>query len=403
MRATQFYRIAVLTGILSLLVSYVAVWIRLINDPVERAGSDFIAFYSAGIVAKEQGFSRVYDVEAQQAVEEKIVGFPLVQGQVLLFNHLPFLLPMLYTVMSENYVGSFYIWFLLLLIFNYSAILILARYLKNSGTDQRMIFLMSISTFLFLPLFFSLMNGQDTAILFLGIALWVYGLTSGREMLSGIGLSLTTVRPHISLLIAIPMLFSHRRIFLNYLVSTGGLAAFSVLILGVAGTRKFIEILMISAAGQWHGMKEEAMFNFIGLLTRTLPSVDREVLRALGWGVFALGIVVLSFLWAKNKNGTLLIGLTTIIALFTSPHLHFHDLTLLLIPLYEFIELRVLKASTAIVLPVAVSLLFLASNVSTFLHYVTPYFVMLAIAYFGWRLERNIDLTAPRQLQSPER
>ena len=145
------------------------------------------------------------------------------------------------------------------------------------------------------------------------------------------------------------------------------------------------------------------MFNFIGLLTRTLPNVDREVVRALGWGVFALGIVILSFLWAKNRNGRLLIGLTTIIALFTSPHLHFHDLTLRLVPLYEFIELRLLKTTTAIVLPIAVSLLFLASNVSTFLHYVTPYFVMLAITYFAWRLEQNIDLTSPRRLQSPEK
>ena len=387
MQTSGLRRIFIVAGIVSLFVSYLGVWIRFINNPVERTGADFIHFYSAGRIAQSEGAGQVYDLALQHKIEEQQVGFLLAPGQVLPYNHMPFLIPILQTIVSPDYVSSFYRWVLIMVTIFMTGIIILGRILTESDMDRRSILLASIGSFLFLPLFFSLMNGQDTAFLFLGAAIWMYGLITKREMIAGFGLSLTTVRPHIALILALPMLFSYRKAFLGFLIGSGILALISFLIIGVDGTREFIDIILISAGGEWYGMKQYAMYNLIGILMRVLPWLEAATIRAIGWIVYGVTIIILCIFWARSKNLEVgKIGLTVILALFTVPHLHFHDLTLLLIPIYEMIHYSAgndrLKTSIATALPIAISLLLLLSNISPLLQYTFPYLIMFAlIAY----------------------
>ena len=402
MKSPSLFRIYFIAGISALLISYLAIWVRFINDPVERTGSDFIAFYSAGRVAEEEGAAHVYDPSFQQDIQEEQVGFSLVPGQVLLYNHLPFLIPILRTVAGADYVGSFYRWIFLLIAIYITGIMLLGQVLNDAGVDSRMTQLAGIGSFLFLPLFFSLMNGQDTAFLFLGASIWMYGLYSGKETFAGLGLSLTTIRPHLALILALPMLFSHRKVFWGFALGSGLLAVFSLSILGLEGTREFIDILLISAGGEWYGLKENAMYNLIGLLTRASPWLEAGLIRLLGWIVYAIAIISLCILWAKNRiqeNGH--VRLTVTLALFAVPHLHFHDLALLLIPIYELIRSSMrsggLKTSIAIGLPIASSLLFLISNATPFLQYTAPYLIMLALAGYPHYLTYKSPVTTPHQ------
>jgi len=402
MKSPSLFRIYFIAGISSLLISYLAIWVRFIDDPVERTGSDFIAFYSAGRVAEEKGAAHVYDPSFQQDIQEEQVGFSLVPGQVLLYNHLPFLIPILRTVAGADYVGSFYRWIFLLIALYITGIMLLSQVLNDAGVNSRMTQLAGIGSFLFLPLFFSLMNGQDTAFLFLGASIWMYGLFSGKETVAGLGLSLTTIRPHIALILALPMLFSHRKVFWGVALGSGLLAVFSLSILGMQGTREFIDILLISAGGEWYGMKQFEMFNLIGLLMRTSPWLGADVIRLLGWVVYGIAIISLCILWARNKDlqdGK--IGLTVALALFAVPHLHFHDLALLLIPIYEIVRLTAehggLRTSTATGLPIAISLLLLLSNSSPFLQYTVPYLIMLVLAGYPHYLKYKSPITAPHQ------
>ena len=114
MRITS-WRGMLLAGSVSLLIIYFVWWGRMIGDPVERSGADFIAFYAAGRVAQAHGFTSIYDIEQQQTIEQEVVGFPLAEGQVLLYNHMPYLVPLLALVVNENYVGSFERWILVLI------------------------------------------------------------------------------------------------------------------------------------------------------------------------------------------------------------------------------------------------------------------------------------------------
>ena len=395
MPTSRFQRIFIIAGILSLVIAYVGLWIRFINDPVERTGADFIAFYSAGRVAQEFGFSRVYEPDLQQDVQEKEVGFTLVPGQVLLYNHLPFLLPILRLSMTENYVGSFHVWVILLVSIYLIALIILSKTLQLSGLESQLISLLRLAAFLFLPLFLSLMNGQDTAFVVLGASLWLYGLASGNEWLAGLGLSLTTVRPHLSLAFAIPMMFRHRKAFLAYILGSSVLAILSILILGWEGTRQFINILLISTGGEWHGMNEESMVNLLGLVIRLLGPSAGDLLRTWSWMIFGATILGISFLWYRKKDSlNYVIGLTVILALFTSPHLHFHDLTLLLIPFYDLVRSGQLKRFAAIAFPIAASLLLLISNLTPVLQFTTPYLLMLALALYPYISKQRQAITA---------
>jgi len=402
MEAASIRRVFIIAGMVSLFVSYLGIWVRFINDPVERTGSDFIAFYSAGRVAQEEGIRKVYNPVLQQQIQQEEVGFPLVPGQVLLYNHLPFLLPILQTLVNTNYVASFYRWVILLSALYITGIGILGRGLPQAGLDRNSNLLMVFSGLLFLPVFFSLMNGQDTAFFFLGVALWVYGLLSGKELLAGFGLSLATVRPHLALFLAVPMLFRYRKIFVGFLLGSGILASLSLLLLGQNGTREFINILLLSAGAEWYGMKENAMYNLIGLLTRTIPQLEAGTIRILGWIVYVFAATCLCILWFRTKDVKHgLIGLSVTLALFSAPHLHFHDLALLLIPIYEIIresqENRVLKTSIAIGFPIAISLLFLLSNISPYLQYTIPYLIMLLLAAAPYYLKSKMPLTTLHQ------
>jgi hypothetical protein len=408
MTAPRLYRIVFISGIFALLAAYGGLWIRFINDPVERTGSDFIGFYSIGRITQDFGPSRVYDPALQQRVEEEVVGFELIPGQVLINQHLPFLIPVLQAIISRDYVASFYRWNLLMLMLYITSVVLLSHHLKAKGLESSSVIAMSFGALLFYPFFFSQLNGQDTVICLLGIAIWFVGLRSDREALAGLGLSLTTVRPHIAILMAIPMFFHHRKTFWGFTIGAGFLAAVSLGLLGVAGTREFIHVLQISTQGQWYGLHEEYMFNLIGLILRILPFLTPDTVHILGWAAYGLAILASCFLWNKDmmwKSGRM--GLLVILGVFLAPHLHFHDLTLLLIPVYEIVlnhmETGESRHSVLIGLPVIFSYLLLISNTSPILQYSVPYLIMAVSVWYLFDPKPRTPLAILRRSQSPEK
>jgi Glycosyltransferase family 87 len=325
-------RVLVLSALLAQGVLYVIFWTQMISDRTLRTGTDFIAFYSAGQVADQYGTARVYDISLQQTIQQEQVGFTLAPGQVLIYNHLPYLIPLLRVLVSNNYVASFSRWALVLL-----ALFGLAVYLlvKSLGWDHVPPWFVWLGALGFYPLFASLLNGQDTAFLVLGAALCFYFLSRNQDFYAGLGLALVTVRPHIALLLAIPFLFKRQRVLAGVLVGAVALALLSLALIGEEGTRQFIDTLLISAGGEWHGLKESAMFNLIGAVTRAFPDSNLGQVRLAGWigyVLFAIGFGVYTLIIPKLEIRQF--GLAIAFGLFFLPHLHHHDLALLLVPIF---------------------------------------------------------------------
>lgn len=239
----------------------------------------------------------------------------------------------------------------------------------------------------FVPFFHSLILGQDTALLFLGISLWYVGILRKQDKLTVAGLVLATSRPHICLALAIPLFFRNRRAWWLFVIFAGLLALANILLVGREGTLGFINLLQISAGGTWYGMNEQAMLNLSGLILRIFPSINLEILYAVRWVGYIAGIVFLCIVWMKvEKLDGRLLGITIISALLFAPHLHYHDLTLLIVPLV-FIAIgpvtgRSFLSEYLVLLPFGISLLLIPKP----FHYIAPYLLYLAIAW--WMAKR---------------
>jgi len=407
---SSFRNIFVIAGIASLLLIYPILYLRVISDPVQRTAADFLPFYAAGRIAITQGMSKVYDWEAQRNAEDDVLnetirqmlvsrgqpviqqdyGAPIQMTEVNPFPHPPFILPVLMLLARLDYVPAFVTWSVLMsILFILCAIILLRLVPQARGRDRWVLFL---GTVLFFPAFFSVINGQDTALLLLGASMWLYGLLQERDGISGLGLALTLIRPHMGLMLGLPFLFKRRKVMWWFCAGAGILVLASVLMLGWTGIVNFLRILVTSADGEGNKFfNENMMVNLIGLLRRTFPILEAAFVRLVGWIGFAVAIIYLCVVWGKNAEiKERHIGLAVIVTIIGVPHIHYHDLALVLIPIIGVIRVmldkKLLKTSDAVLLPLSASLLlFVSYLLLPALKYFIPYLLevlMLAALWF---------------------
>jgi hypothetical protein len=245
--------------------------------------------------------------------------------------------------------------------------------------------LLLAGTLTFYPLLVSLVNTQDTAILVFGALLCLAGFLTERDWMAGLGLALTSVRPQVTLLLVVPFLFRKQKVFGWFCLAGGILGLLSLAAVGVDGIRGFLNVLQVSAGGEWYGMKEPLMVDLVGLLWRVTPGLGANVIHLIGWVVYGVTLVGLCVLWSRSRAiGEKQIGLAIALAVLAVPHLHYHDLTLLIVPVVALLFILVrggfLPPQKAALIPLVVSLAFLFSNFADVLKYSFPYVVMLLLA-----------------------
>ena len=378
-----------------LFILYIVWWGRMIGDPVERSSTDFIHFYSVGRIAQLHGFTSMYDIEYQKSIEQEVVGFPLADKQVLLYNHMPYLVPLLRLVVDSNYVGSFERWVLILIVIYLFGTQFLIKSLFDVGRKD-VDFALFMGTLTFLPLFVSLWQGQDTAFLYLGAIFWYVGILKKRDWLIALGLALVTIRPHIAIALAIPLFFKNQRAWWRSILLISILALVSVALLKPQGAFEFVNLLRITSEGTWFGMRPATMLNILGFVLRVVQVQNSSIVSGIGWLIYLAGMVTICGLWYRTRmiDGRVL-GLSIVIAVLTAPVLHLHDLTVLIIPLIFIAHDRSVRFSEPLwaLLPTGASLVLLIGIVLDALFFILPYVLFVLI---GWLLidrQRNV-LTA---------
>lgn len=301
-------------------------------DPQLR-GVDYIAFYTAGRLAREAPLSELYDLDRQRAVQHPIVGPEFVEGGVLSYNHPPFLAPLLGLLTDGDYRASYVRWVALMAVAAAAAALALAALYRQQGGSRAEAAMVALGGALFYPALISLLKGQDTALILLGAAGWAAALLAGRPATAGVSLGLTVIKPQLALSLGLPVLLTSRRAGLGFLLSAGGLGLASMAMVGPAGVRDYLALIALSNAGAGYGLNQEAMYNLVGLLVRAAPGMDGALLNGLKWAAFLAGTgAVCALWWARRRAvGPAEVGAATVVALLVSPHLHFHDLSLLLV------------------------------------------------------------------------
>jgi hypothetical protein len=378
-------------GIVTLSLLYLLLWMQLIGSFKLRTTTDFVAFYAAGWIARYESPSQVYNLDSQRVVEEHVSGSSIRANQVNPFVHPPFVIPLISLLITPDFVNSYENWAMgMLLLLMISSLLLIFSLPYLGKMDSLLLFL---SGLLFFPGMVSLLNGQDSAILLLGAAIWFYGLVKGKFHIAGIGLALTTIRPQISIILAFPFLFKLRRIWWWYCGGIAVLAATSILIYGVENVQGFLRILTVSASGEGYLINERAMVNLLGLLRTIFPGFSPNVLRYAIWLSYLVAIVGICLLWLRaNLAIEYYVTLAVIISIFFSPHFHYHDLVLLLLPLFGIMRILFQKGvATGAALALSMSLLslFMLLNHLIPLFHVMPYVLMMGLPVFGFFLTKK--------------
>ena len=380
---------------LSLAVVYGLSWLKLIVDPVQRTGSDFMAFYAAGHGILQNNMAAAYDLNQIAAQQEDVLGFRIPDQSANLFLHPPFILPILWVVAHFDYVPAYYLWagFMLILCIVCAQ---LAMKIFSLATFTNRIALWT-GIMLFFPLFVSVINGQDSALLLLGAMFWYYGLTHNSNRVAGLGLALTTIRPQVALMLGVPFLFHEprRKVWWWFCLGGGILVLISIALIGQDGVQNYLNTLSVTATGDGYRTNEIAMVNLIGLLKHLLPSINAAAIRLIGWGSNLAGVVILCGMWRKaSEIEGRLISLAIIIALFTSPHTHYYDLALLIIPtlivVRELVAAEKVPLKYALLIPLGISLLFAFTysvkwKTATFT-FLTIYLVEISLLVIPWLL-----------------
>lgn len=389
MKHLNLQRIFISSAILGMALTYALLTARMLMDPIQRTASDFMPFYAAGIITRTNGISQIYQLELQKAVEQEQVSFQLGEKQFLIYNHPPFLIPIVAALSSPNYIQSFLKWMILLGLVGAAGICTLQKMLNEipSAVKNTIIY----SALLFQPVITSIVNGQDTLFILLGFSFFIYNLGKGRDSLAGWGLAFLTLRPQMVFFFAIPVFLCSRNAFKTFVQGTALLTLLSVGMLGLQGSMDFIQTLRISSSGEWFGMNEAAMFNLLGLTLRLFPAANLLILRQAAWVLFAGSAAFTVVLFAKTRLDTdVKFSLTLIIFILVSPHLHYHDLSLLLIPAftlakkYENTNFAALKKMSMIFLTASVLVFF--SNFVPFLFFTIPYLLICCMVFWFFKI-----------------
>jgi hypothetical protein len=384
----NFRRAFVIAALGALTIIYTALFSRMLTTPAEYTGSDFIAWYTGGRVADLWGSSNVYNLDYQQSIQAQVVGFELAPGQVLMFNHPPFLVPLLSLLADGNYLASMGRYIVIMVLIYAAGMAVVYRLLRLEGWERSPAWLMLAGMITFYPLFISLINAQDTALMVLGGFLWLLGMRQKKDVLAGLGLALTTVRPHIALLLVLPFLFRRRGVFWGFCLAMLGLGGISLLAVGLTGLEAFVHILLSTAGGEWFGVHESAMVDLVGLLTRLFPN-GGTVIHWIGWGTYLVSMVALCVIWIRSRSlNERHFTLLVVCAVFFAPHLHYHDLTLLLVAfvavLPALVHVRTARQQDAGPVLLACSLLLLLGSLVPVLKFNLPYLVMAWLLLTLW-------------------
>jgi hypothetical protein len=387
-------RLLFAAGVIFQLAWYGLLWSRMLTQPNVSRPTDYSIFYTAGRIAASGHYSQLYDLQTQRQVRETLLGHPIQIDQVLLFNHPPLLVPILQLISTQDYMTSYWRWVLVMLCFVAATMVVIYQLLRAMQWDTGSRWIFIISALLFYPIFVSLLKGQDTAFLLFGALLWLYGVIMKRDIPAGIGLALTLIRPQIALILAVPFFFNRRKTCWWFCAGAAVLGLYSILLVGSGGVRDFLNLLRISASGEGFGMGQNAMFNFTGMALRLFPYANLNAIHLIAWGLFMVVIIGLSIWWKISPEIDYRhIVLLSTLSVFAAPHLHYHDLALLIIPVLGLAlavvkkgHLRVWKAALS---PMLVSVLFLIADWWNPLLYTMPYLIMGALPILAWYYETH--------------
>jgi Protein of unknown function (DUF2029). len=293
--------------LLALFAFYLIVWGNwLIHGDLYQ--NDYLAFWSAGKVANEQGFSRLYDLEALKTAQmqglESVGLLKNADRSAFMPNPAPifpvFVLPF-QCLAKIDLRTSYWLWTLMNLALLLGYLLFFTRKICPSDSGPNVLLLM-LAAF---PLFYNLVQGQVDIFLAVCAGEFLRQAIRKKPFLSGLWLGGLLLKPQ-SLILVLPLflLLRYWKPLLGFLATAGLVLISSVLLAGSAGLESLI-LLWTRFAGGFGTSAPGAMINWRMIAV----SLNDYLPTSLSWWIAGLGmaLTLVAALWlvkARPEFGT---------------------------------------------------------------------------------------------------
>lgn len=299
---------------------------------VSNSANDFRAFYTAGLMVRHGFGHDLYSLERQYSWQKSFIQTLPNRKYLLAFLNPPFvaLLMVPFTFLSEG--SAYMLWGLVNIIMLFIVSGIVNAVLSKSGWVKKYATIAAI--LLFIPVWESMLEGQFSLLLLLCLLIAWLMLRKRKYFLAGLALSVLICKPQLMILPALIMLWKTPKVLTG--IACGVLFCFLLSIFTSGGNFLTSYVPFLIGITKWHdlyGIHPQQQNSWSGVLYAFIPAwhVFFFILWILGDG-FALFILYLCWKGETEKTLDLAYALLVAVTLFTSPHVNFHDISLLVIP-----------------------------------------------------------------------
>lgn len=303
---------------------------------VRKGYSDFTIYYGAATMVRRGLGHQLYDSAAQYTVQREFAPDVPIRQSALPFNHPPFeaLLFVPFTYLS--YVPAFVCWDVANLVILCGIPFLIRRHVPELGKYPWPLWV--LTSLAFFPIFFVLLQGQDTILLLLLYVLAFVCLKKNMETFSGGVLALGLFKPHLILpFVFLWALRGGRRIVYGFVAMAAALVFVSLGIVGIGGLVSYPSyVLHLEKTMAGGAIKPSEMPNLRGMihvLTSNHAYAGNVVTVLLSCGILLIAAILCRGREPATKLFYWKFSLAIVTSVFLSYHCLGYDLSILLLPI----------------------------------------------------------------------
>jgi hypothetical protein len=308
-----------------------------LRDSISEGYGDFASFYTAGTIVKSGQSARLYDPVLQWHIQQEFAAKVKIRRGPLPYIRPPFEALLFLPLAYLPYPVAWAVW----LVIKVTLLLLLPFALPPPPFDcgsLRTHALRSLLCLAFFPVGFDLLQGQDSILLFIIVAVALRLMLRGADLGSGALLALGLFKFHLIVpLFLILAIVKKGRIVLGFLITTAIVFLVSLAMVRWDGLLAYPRYLWrLNQVPEFGMVKPQSMPNLRGLVTVLVGSRSPSTLvHVLLVGGVVLGVLVAAQFWRRRGRETAKVAFSfsVVVILVTSYYANSYDLTLLLLPL----------------------------------------------------------------------
>ena len=306
---------------------------------------DFSIFYTAGEILRSGRGYELYDDTVQEAVQRSFAPMSLQKrGSFIPFNHPPFEALVFLPFARLPYLGAYFVWLAINLGLTFTMLVFLRGNFAALGSAP--FYLWMLAAFAFFPLFFALLQGQDSVFVLFCYAMAFVAFRHGAESREGAWVGLSLCKFHLVLPFVFPLLLLRRKKFLaGFLLVAVILALLGLAAVGWRGSSSYPAYVLGGEKNQTHAWKIAIgpAANVRGIVESLCPPTEPRVRVSLILLVYLMLLASLTYAVRKSflmsaVHPELVFALSLIAAVLLSFHTYTYDLSMLFVAVLIVLE-----------------------------------------------------------------